>query len=70
MSLPVSAFVCLLVRCDRLVCRTYMPAQVATEVILGALCRRLLLPSGPLDATYANFVVETVFAAPPPPGRT
>ena len=39
-----------------------MPAQVATEVILGALCHRLLLPSGPLDAACANFVVDTVFA--------
>ena len=32
------------------------------EVILGALYHRLLLPSGPLDAAYANFVVNTVFA--------
>jgi AcrR family transcriptional regulator len=32
------------------------------EVILGALYHRLLLPSGPLDAAYANFVVDTVFA--------
>jgi hypothetical protein len=39
-----------------------MPAQVATEVILGALYHRLLLPSGPLDAAYANFVVDTVLA--------
>jgi hypothetical protein len=39
-----------------------MPAQVATEVILGALYHRLLPPSGPLDAAYANFVVDTVFA--------
>jgi hypothetical protein len=47
-----------------------MPAQVATEVILGALYHRLLLPSGPLDAAYANFVVDTASPAPPPPGRT
>ena len=39
-----------------------MPAQVATEVILGALYHRLLLPSGPMDAAYANSVVDTVFA--------
>lgn len=32
------------------------------EVIFGALFHRLLLPSGPLDAAYANFVVDTVFA--------
>ena len=31
-------------------------------MILGALCHRLLVPSGPLDAAYANFVVDTVFA--------
>ncbi len=28
-------------------------------MILGALYHRLLLPSGPLDAAYANFVVDT-----------
>jgi len=39
-----------------------MPAQVATEVILGALCGRLLLPSGPLDAACASFAAGTVFA--------
>jgi Tetracyclin repressor-like, C-terminal domain len=32
------------------------------EVIFGALFHRLLLRSGPLDAAYANFVVDTVFA--------
>ena len=31
-------------------------------MILGALYPRLLLPSGPLNAGYANFVVDTVFA--------
>ena len=31
-------------------------------MILGALYHRLLLPSGPLDAAYANFVVDTVLA--------
>jgi hypothetical protein len=30
-------------------------------VILGALYYRLLLPSGPLDAAYANFIIDTVF---------
>ena len=33
-----------------------MPAQVATEVILDARYHRLLLPSGPLNAGYENFV--------------
>ncbi len=32
------------------------------EVIFGALFHRLLLRSGPLDAAYASFVVDTVFA--------
>lgn len=31
-------------------------------MILGALYHRLLQPSGPLDAAYANFVVDTVVA--------
>jgi hypothetical protein len=31
-------------------------------VIPGAICHRLLLPSGPLDAAYASFVVDTVIA--------
>jgi hypothetical protein len=63
MSLSVSAFVCLLVRCDRLVCRKpTCQLRWQTEVILGAHYHRLLLPSGPLDAAYANFVVDTVFA--------
>ncbi len=31
-------------------------------MILGAFYHRLLLPSGRLDAAYANFVVDTVFA--------
>jgi AcrR family transcriptional regulator len=37
------------------------PEQVL-EVIFGALYHRLLLHSGPLDAEYARFVVEIVFA--------
>jgi hypothetical protein len=32
------------------------------EVIFGALFHRLLLPSGSLDAAYADFVVGTVLA--------
>jgi AcrR family transcriptional regulator len=32
------------------------------EVIFGALYHRLLLRSGPLDASYADFVVDIVFA--------
>lgn len=36
--------------------------QAVLEVIFGALYHRLLLPSGPLDAAYASFVVDIVFA--------
>ncbi len=43
-----------------------LPASVTPEQILegvfGALYHRLLLRSGPLDADYARFVVEVVFA--------
>ncbi len=31
-------------------------------MIFGALYHRLLLRSGPLDAAYASFVVDVVFA--------
>jgi AcrR family transcriptional regulator len=36
--------------------------EAVLEVIFGALFHRLLLRSGPLDAAYASFVVDTVFA--------
>ena len=38
--------------------------EAILEVIFGALYHRLLLRSGPLDAVYASFVVDTVFAGP------
>jgi AcrR family transcriptional regulator len=46
--------------------------EAVLEVIFGALYHRLLLGSGPLDAAYASFVVDVVFAgsaarrSPPP----
>jgi AcrR family transcriptional regulator len=46
--------------------RDELPASVdpeaILEVIFGALYHRLLLRSGPLDAAYAAFVVDLVFA--------
>jgi Tetracyclin repressor-like, C-terminal domain len=39
-----------------------LDVDAVLEVIFGALFHRLLLRSGPLDAAYANFVVDTVFA--------
>ena len=39
-----------------------LDAEVVLEVIFGALYHRLLLRSGPLDAAYAAFVVDLVFA--------
>ena len=39
-----------------------LDVEAVLEVIFGALFHRLLLRSGPLDAAYANFVVDTVFA--------
>jgi AcrR family transcriptional regulator len=39
-----------------------LDVEAVLEVIYGALHHRLLLRSGPLDAAYANFVVDTVFA--------
>jgi AcrR family transcriptional regulator len=36
--------------------------EAVLEVIFGALFHRLLLRSGPLDAAYASFIVDTVFA--------
>jgi AcrR family transcriptional regulator len=39
-----------------------LDVEAVLEVIFGALHERLLLRSGPLDAAYAAFVVETVFA--------
>lgn len=38
-----------------------LDAEAVLEVIFGALFHRLLLRSGPLDAAYASFVVDTVF---------
>lgn len=35
--------------------------EAVIEVIFGALFHRLLLHSGPIDDTYATYVVETVF---------
>lgn len=35
--------------------------EAVIEVIFGALFHRLLLRSGPIDDTYATYVVETVF---------
>jgi AcrR family transcriptional regulator len=35
--------------------------EAVLEVVFGALFHRLLLRSGPLDAAYASFVVDTVF---------
>lgn len=37
-----------------------LDADGVLEVIFGALYHRLLLPSGMLDAAYANFVLDTV----------
>jgi AcrR family transcriptional regulator len=39
-----------------------LDVEAVLEVIFGALFHRLLLRSGPLDAAYANFIVDTVFA--------
>jgi AcrR family transcriptional regulator len=39
-----------------------LDVEAVLEVIFGALFHRLLLPSGPLDAAYACFVVDTVLA--------
>jgi AcrR family transcriptional regulator len=49
-------------------------AEAVLEVVFGALYHRLLLPSGPLDAAYASFVVDVVFAGlaashPPRPSQ-
>lgn len=41
---------------------TSVDAENILEVIFGALYHRLLLRSGPLDATYAGFIVDIVFA--------
>jgi len=39
-----------------------LDVEAVLEVIFGALFHRLLLRSGPLDAAYASFVVDTIFA--------
>ena len=39
-----------------------LDVEALLEVIFGALFHRLLLHSGRLDAAYASFVVDTVFA--------
>jgi AcrR family transcriptional regulator len=39
-----------------------LDVEAVLEVIFGALFHRLLLRSGPLDAAYASFVVDIVFA--------
>jgi AcrR family transcriptional regulator len=39
-----------------------LDVEEVLEVIFGALYHRLLLRSGPLDAAYADFVVDIVFA--------
>jgi AcrR family transcriptional regulator len=39
-----------------------LDVDAVLEVIFGALFHRLLLPSGPLDAAYADFVVDTILA--------
>jgi len=39
-----------------------LDVEAVLEVVFGALFHRLLLRSGPLDAEYASFVVDTVFA--------
>ncbi len=39
-----------------------LDVDAVLEVIFGALFHRLLLPSGPLDAAYADFVVDAVLA--------
>jgi len=48
-----------------------LDAENILEVIFGALYHRLLLRSGPLDASYAAFIVEVVLAgrATSRPGR-
>jgi AcrR family transcriptional regulator len=40
-----------------------LDVDAVLEVVFGALFHRLLLRSGPLDAAYASFVVDTVFAS-------
>jgi AcrR family transcriptional regulator len=39
-----------------------LDVEAVLEVIFGALFHRLLLRSGPLDAAYASFVVDSIFA--------
>ena len=39
-----------------------LEAEAVLEVVFGALYHRLLLRSGPLDAAYASFVVDVIFA--------
>ena len=39
-----------------------LDVEAVLEVIFGALFHRMLLRSGPLDAAYASFVVDTIFA--------
>ena len=39
-----------------------LDVDAVLEVIFGVLFHRLLLPSSPLDAAYADFVVDTVLA--------
>ena len=48
--------------CTRAPLPRTVDVDAVLEVIFGALFHRLLLRSGPLDAAYANFVVDTVFA--------
>ena len=40
-----------------------LDVEQVLEVIFGALYHRLLLRSGPLDASYAAFVIDLIFAA-------
>jgi AcrR family transcriptional regulator len=39
-----------------------LDVEAVLEVVFGALFHRLLLRSGPLDAAYAAFIVDVVFA--------
>jgi len=47
-----------------------LDVEAVLEVVFGALFHRLLLRSGPLDAAYAAFVVEIVFAGAAAARRT